>query len=169
MNITTIRDLLTLEVPDLHDAEEQVLAMLPALMGQTSDEALRQALTELEQITRDQRGRLETMAPELRIHLDGSTCRGMAGIVEEGRELGGNTAEGAIRDAVTITAVQKMLHYQIAAYGAAASYARLLGEDDIADRLVHTLEEEQGADRKLTAIAEGFVNEAAVGGAQETR
>jgi ferritin-like metal-binding protein YciE len=169
MSIQSIRDLLTQEIPDLHSAERQVLDLLPFLIDQSSDHPLRQALLELQQLTRDQRGRLETMAPELRIELDGVTCLGMAGIVEEARALTADAEKGAIRDAAIISAVQKVEHYQIAAYGAAASYARLVGEEDIADQLAHTLEEEQGADRRLTALAEGFVNERAVGGRQEAR
>lgn len=169
MSIQSIRDLLAQEIPDLHSAERQVLDLLPFLIERSSDDPLRQALVELQQVTRDQRGRLETMAPELRIELDGVTCRGMAGIVEEARSLAGDAEQGAVRDAAIITAIQKVEHYQIAAYGAAASYARLLGEEDVADQLVHTLEEEQGADRRLTALAEGFVNERALGGRQEGR
>ncbi len=63
-----------------------------------------------------------------------------------------------VRDALIISIAQKVEHYEIAGYGTARTFAKLLGEDKIVSLLADTLEEEAEADQKLTKIAESVVN-----------
>jgi len=51
----------------------------------------------------------------------------------------------------------------MAAYGTLVAWARALGHDEAADLLQETLDEEKAADEKLSAIAEGGVNQEAAG------
>jgi hypothetical protein len=69
--------------------------------------------------------------------------------------------EGALRDAMMITAAQKVEHYEIASYGTVRTYASLLGEKGVARLLDETLKQEKAADKKLTTIAAGTVNKRA--------
>jgi hypothetical protein len=85
----------------------------------------------------------------------------MQGLLSEGEEVMNKTPAGALRDAVMITAAQKVEHYEMASYGTARTYAQVLGEGGVARLLAQTLKEEKAADGKLTAIAEGSVNEEA--------
>jgi ferritin-like metal-binding protein YciE len=67
-----------------------------------------------------------------------------------------------LRDAALIASAQKVEHYEIAAYGVAAS---LGGQLDLRDgqRLLHeSLEEEKEADAELTKLAKSEVNRDAV-------
>ena len=68
------------------------------------------------------------------------------------------TAAGSLRDAVMITAAQKVEHYEMASYGTARTYATVLGEKAVARLLAQTLKEEKGADQVLTTIAEEGIN-----------
>src|SRR5690606_38701521 len=68
---------------------------------------------------------------------------------------------GPLLDAVMIAASQRVEHYEIAAYGTLASWARQLGLEDAAELLHTTLEEERLTDEKLTGLAESHINEAA--------
>jgi ferritin-like metal-binding protein YciE len=52
-------------------------------------------------------------------------------------------------------------HYEIAGYGTARALAMRLGENEAAEILQSTLDEEGEADQLLTEIAESWVNEAA--------
>jgi hypothetical protein len=72
-----------------------------------------------------------------------------------------SAAEGALRDAVMITAAQKVEHYEMASYGTVRTYAQVLGERGVARLLAQTLKEERAADGKLTTIAERRVNQRA--------
>ena len=56
---------------------------------------------------------------------------------------------------------RKWSNYEIASYGTLRTWANLLGKNDAAVLLEDTLEEEKGADQKLTSIAQGAVNVAA--------
>jgi len=64
-------------------------------------------------------------------------------------------------DAGLIAAAQKVEHYEIASYGTVRTWANLCGNEDAADILQETLDEETEADQKLTELAENLVNPAA--------
>ena len=91
----------------------------------------------------------------------GKVCKGMWGLVEEGKELMEEGEKGPVLDAALIGAAQRVEHYEIAAYGCLRTYAQLLGLEKVAERLADTLSEEEAADEKLNAIAEGQVNASA--------
>ncbi len=67
-------------------------------------------------------------------------------------------AEDAVMDAAIIAAAQKVEHYEMASYGTVRTWARLCGEEEAADLLQETLDEEGEADKRLTDLAESFVN-----------
>jgi ferritin-like metal-binding protein YciE len=55
----------------------------------------------------------------------------------------------------------------MAAYGSLVAWARTLNEDEVADRLQETLDEEKAADEKLSELAESGINEDAAGSEEE--
>jgi ferritin-like metal-binding protein YciE len=113
------------------------------------------------QETERQVERLERVAEKLGIKPKGKTCHAMKGLIEEGKEVISNTGDPSAKDAALIGAAQKVEHYEIAAYGTARTFARVLGEDDVARLLQETLDEEGAADKKLTEIAESGLNDEA--------
>jgi hypothetical protein len=64
-------------------------------------------------------------------------------------------------DAGLIASGQRAEHYEMAAYGTLIAWARAMGLEDAADLLQETLDEEKAADEKLTALAEGGINQEA--------
>lgn len=85
-------------------------------------------------------------------------CKGMEGLLEEGEELLKEKGEGPAIDAGLISAAQRVEHYEIAAYGTLRTYAETLGEEDAAQVLQQTLNEEGETDKKLTGLAVDMVN-----------
>jgi hypothetical protein len=74
-----------------------------------------------------------------------------------------------LRDAVVITAAQKVEHYEIASYGTVRTYAEVLGEPSVARLLAQTVKEEK-ADGKLSTIAErSLTRKGRKSGAPKTR
>ncbi len=63
--------------------------------------------------------------------------------------------------ACLIAGGQRAEHYEMAAYGTLVAWARVMGHTEAADLLEEILEEEKAADEKLTALAEGGINQAA--------
>ena len=66
-----------------------------------------------------------------------------------------------MRDAAIIGAVQHLKHDEIAGYGCARTWARLLGHQAVARTLQDILDEERDFDAELTRLAES-VNERAL-------
>jgi len=85
----------------------------------------------------------------------------MKGLIEEGEEALSEKDASAVRDAQIIGSAQRIEHYEMAAYGTARSLAEALGENDVAELLQSTLDEEGAADEKLTNFSV-VVNEAAL-------
>jgi len=81
-------------------------------------------------------------------------CEAMEGLIKEGDEILEEDTSPEVLDVALIAAAQRVEHYEIAGYGCAATYARLLGNHEAEDLLKETLDEESGADKKLTEIAD---------------
>jgi ferritin-like metal-binding protein YciE len=153
--------LLTEELKDLYSAEKQILKALPKIVRATTTDTLRAALEDHLEETEGHVERLEEIFEYLDMKPGRKKCKGMEGLLKEGDEHFTEQEEGALRDAAIIAAAQRVEHYEIAAYGTALAYARELGIDEAANLLEATLEEERGADERLTEIAESEVNEEA--------
>lgn len=106
--------------------------------------------------------RLEQIFKRLARSPKGKKCKGMEGLLEEGKEMMEEDAEPEIRDAALISAAQRVEHYEIAGYGTVRTYARLLGENGDAELLQQTLAEEGETDKKLSQLAERSINLQAV-------
>jgi ferritin-like metal-binding protein YciE len=159
--------LLTEELKDLYSAEKQILKALPKIVRATTTETLRGALEDHLEETEGHVERLEEIFEYLDMKPGRKKCKGMEGLLEEGEEHFTQQEEGALRDAAIIAAAQRVEHYEIAAYGTAVAYARELGIDEAANLLEATLEEERGADERLSEIAESEVNEDAAAEEEE--
>lgn len=161
MKFNTLHEVLTDYIRDLYNAENQLVKALPKMAKAASSPKLRMAFEEHLQQTEGHVERLERVAQDLGIKPKGKTCHAMKGLIEEGQEVISNTGDPSAKDAALIGAAQKVEHYEIAAYGTARTFARILGENGAAELLQETLEEEGAADKKLTTIAESGLNQEA--------
>lgn len=158
MKINTFEDLFTEQIQDLYSAEEQVVNALPKMAeAADSPELQRGFQMHLEQ-THQQIDRLKNISNELNIPLPGETCKGMAGILDEGKEFLGGEMDPKLRDAGLIVSAQRVEHYEISGYGSARTFASRLGYANVARMLQQTLDEEKETDQKLSALAEQGVN-----------
>ena len=164
MSVATMEQLFVDELKDLYSAEKQITKALPKIAKGVTSEELKQALLDHLEETNGQVARLEQVFGILGKRPAGKTCIGMKGVLEEGSELLGETDKGEVRDAGVISAAQRVEHYEMAGYGSARAFAKLLGQSEIADLLEQTLEEEKAADKKLTLISKQ-VNSGAMGSA----
>jgi ferritin-like metal-binding protein YciE len=155
----TLKDLYLDELRDLYSAEQQLTKALPKMAEAAASPELRSGFEEHLEQTKNHVQRLEQMFEELGESPKGKKCRGMVGLIEEGEEIA-DTFEDEVRDAGLISAAQRVEHYEIAAYGTAREYARILGEDDASELLQETLDEEKETDKKLTELAKNINLEA---------
>lgn len=161
MKLNSLHDLYITELRDLYDAENRILKALPKMAEAASSPELKSAFEEHLQQTRTQTSRLEQIFQKLGESPKGQKCKGVEGIIDEGEDLMDEDAPPAVADAALIGAAQRVEHYEIASYGTVRTYARRLGYQDHERLLSETLEEEGQTDKKLTRLAESYVNEEA--------
>lgn len=166
MSVGTAEELFVEELKDLYSAEKQIVKALPKVAKAVESEELREAIEEHLEQTRGHVERLDRAFEILGKRASGKTCKGAQGLIEEGAELIDEIEEGAVRDAALISALQRVEHYEIAAYGTVATFAEAMGQSEIHELLGETLQEEKDADETLTEISHG-VNSEAMEGAEE--
>jgi ferritin-like metal-binding protein YciE len=167
MEMETLRDLYIDELKDLYSAEKQLLKALPKMAKAASSPELKQAFQTHLQQTEQQVARLEQVFEGLEASPRGKKCVGMEGLIEEAQELIGEDPEAEVLDAGLISKAQHVEHYEIAGYGTVRAYALLLGEEEQAQLLQETLDEEGETDKLLTELAETAINlEAAMAGSE---
>jgi ferritin-like metal-binding protein YciE len=158
MALDSLHDLYVNELKDLYSAENQLVKALPKMAKAASNPDLKAAIEEHLEVTRKQVERLERVFEGLGVSPKGKKCKAMEGLIEEGKEVMEEDGEEAVIDAALIAAAQRVEHYEMAGYGCARTFARLLGYDEAARLLQETLDEEGEADKKLTELAETGIN-----------
>ena len=157
----TLHDAFIDELRDTYDAEKQLTKALSKLAKASSDSKLRDAFeTHLEE-TQGQIERLERVFESLDEKARGKHCDGIAGIIEEGKSIMEEDFDDTTMDACLIAAGQRAEHYEMAAYGTLVAWAQAMGHTEAADLLQQTLDEEKAADKKLSGLAEGGINQSA--------
>ena len=159
MKVSSLQDLYISELKDLYDGEQRIVKALPKMAEAASSPELRRAFEEHLEQTRHQVERLERIFENMNQTPKGQKCKGLEGIIDEGEDAIGAKAPPAVCDAALIASAQRVEHYEIAAYGTVRTFARRLGFEDHAQLLQQTLQEEGDTDRKLTSLAETYINE----------
>jgi ferritin-like metal-binding protein YciE len=155
----TLHDAFIDELRDTYDAEKQLTKALPKLAKAATNAKLRAAFETHLQETQGQIARLEQVFEGLDEKVRGKHCDGIAGIIEEGKSVMEEDFDDTTMDACLIASGQRAEHYEMAAYGTLVAWARAMGHDDAAELLQQTLDEEKAADKKLSALAEGGINQ----------
>jgi ferritin-like metal-binding protein YciE len=160
MSVNTMQELLIDELKDLYSAEKQIVKALPKIIKAVSTPELQEGLSSHLEGTKGQVTRLEKIGDMLGKRLTGKTCVGMKGVLEEGSEVLEDTDKGLVRDAALISACQRVEHYEMAGYGSAREFAKLLGESEVAELLDETLAEEKNADKTLSVASKQINSQA---------
>lgn len=153
MEMETLRELFVDKLKDLYSAENQIIKALPKMIKEASSPQLKAGFEEHLQQTRGQVQRLDKIFKQLEESPRGKKCKGMEGLLQEGKELMAEDAEPEVLDAGLIAAAQHVEHYEIAGYGCVRTYAELLGDKNAAKLLQQTLDEEKETDQKLSMLA----------------
>jgi ferritin-like metal-binding protein YciE len=164
---STLHDAFLDELRDLYNAEKQLSRALPTMAKAATSAALADAFESHLQETLGQIDRLDRVFESLGETARGKQCDGIAGIIEEGKDLMSEDFDEATMDASLIAAGQRAEHFEMAAYGTVVAWARAMGHREVATLLQQNLNEEQAANEKLSSLAEGGINELAAAGAHD--
>jgi ferritin-like metal-binding protein YciE len=162
MAVKTMQDLFVHTLGDIYYAENQILKALPKMAEKAQSEELREAFEQHLEETREQIQRLEKVFGMCNAPVKGEKCDAIEGILKEADGLIDEIEDLEVRDAGMLAAAQAVEHYEISRYGTLIAWAEELEMDDAIDLLEQTLDEEKNADRLLTEIAEGEVNDDAM-------
>jgi ferritin-like metal-binding protein YciE len=160
MEIKTFKDMYIAELQELASVVRQIGECLPHVAQAASHPALKRVILDNRHDTALQKERLELIlhGAEVEAHTD----QAMQAMVYETNKMLPMLKGDDLRDAGLIASIQRLKHYEIAAYGTAAALAGQLELRDDQDVLLESLEEEKLTDVELTALAEREVNPDAV-------
>lgn len=153
-----LRELFVDSLKDIYWAEKALTKAIPKMAKNASTPKLVDGLTHHLVETEGQIVRLEKVFSLIGEKAVAKKCDAMDGLIEEGKSIMEETEEGPVRDAGIIAAAQKVEHYEIATYGTLTAWAKALGENEVAELLWTSLEEEKKADLTLTEAAYHDIN-----------
>jgi ferritin-like metal-binding protein YciE len=158
-----LKELFINGLKDVYWAEKQLVETLPLLAYSSTSDELRSAFEAHLADTEGHVGKIEKVFEQIGEQAEAKICPAIEGMIKEGNEVISRTTDGSfVRDSGLIMAAQKVEHYEIASYGSLRTLAGLLGYINEAQLLQSILDEESAADRKLTNIAEGYINKEAL-------
>src|SRR6201996_7930596 len=113
-----IRDLLGEELKGAYSAEKQALRCMQKALRMASAPALKEGIQLHIDQTQTQIERVEQALEKLQIRRGRKVCEAMRGLVEEAQhQIEEQDGKGPIMDLVIVAGMQRIEHYEIAAYG----------------------------------------------------
>ena len=154
-----LEKLFTDSLKDIYWAEKHLVKELPKMQKAATTQQLKDAIDEHTAQTEEHVARLEHVFEMMGKKVQAKKCDGMEGLLKEGQTVLEETEGGSMtRDAGIIMSAQKVEHYEISAYGTLVALATTLGQNEVAEILTTTLEEEKQTDTLLSEIAENDIN-----------
>ncbi len=152
MKNLNLRDLLILKINALYDIEQELVKALPKFAKAASDQSLKEVFRNHLAETRTHVERLEQIHALLDEKPKKLKSEAIRGIAKDAQWIIKNVKPLPALDSALLRAGQYGEHYEMAGYMGALSWARTLGEEEVATLLETTLEEEQSSDEKLTEL-----------------
>ena len=153
MKIRNGEDVLKDQLNDLHSCESQAGASWAGLAEKAANEALRANLLHTNKTATRH---LETLAfvSELVGHQpSGDPCKAMQGLIEGGDEHLAIAEAAATRDLLLVAHCNRILHYEVAAFGFTSALARSLGYQEAAEALSVVFSEKLAQSKELAHVA----------------
>jgi len=167
MALQSMEDLLLEELREIYSAERIAVQAYPRVRKAIQTKSFRNAVERHLEQTKEQVERLSQVFELMDSRTRGKTCHAMQGLVDEAREHIEMDLEPELLEVVLLADLQKIEHFEIAAYGSARAHAEALGLDKAVKLLDRTLKEEKETDTLLNRIAVEEVNQKALEAAEE--
>ena len=158
MKLNHLFDVLWMQIADIYSAEKQLARSLPQMLESAQSLLLKGAFHIYVHETDEQIRRLEQVSNLIGTPLADNPCGAMATLITSEMEIVESDGNRAAIDAGIIAIAQRIVHYEIAAYGTAVACAQLICEGEVSDILSKALGEKRAADRMLNRIAILSVN-----------
>ena len=153
MALNTLADLFHDELRDILNAEQQIVKALPKMVAKATSPELAKAFQDHLKETQQQVERVQNAFADTGKSPRAKTCEAMKGLLVEAGEMMKTEADSDVMDAILIACAQKVEHYEIATYGTLCTWARSLGYENALELLKQNIDEEEAADKKLSALS----------------
>lgn len=154
-----LQEFFTTLLQEIYWSEQHLVTVLSTMLDAATTSELKDSFRSHREQTLQHVQRCEQVFDLLNTERQAEPSAGLQGLFDEGWQVIDETQEGsAQRDVALIIAAQKVEHYEIATYGSMVTLARTLEQNEIAEILQSTLNEEKETDLMLTEIAEGRIN-----------
>jgi ferritin-like metal-binding protein YciE len=151
-------DLFYEELKDLYSSEFCITETLRVMKMASSSGELVAAFEACYEQTVDHISKLEQVFEMLECELKKGKCEAMEGLKKEAERLISETEDGtATRDTALIAVVQKIVHFEIAAYGCLQQVAISQGYENAALILQTVLQEKKESDKIFTFVTETHI------------
>ncbi len=157
----TLEDLFLKELEGMYDAESRIIKMLSTTAAAASCWDLKRAILEHLLETEGHVMKLEQVFAFFQGHVTGKTSKATMGLVEQGAEIAADFAGSPAINAALIAFLQKVEHYEIAAYTCLEEWALMLGYPEAAEIIADILAEENAAKQTFMGLARSTSNEQA--------
>jgi ferritin-like metal-binding protein YciE len=139
----SLNDVYTDEMKDLWSANDQMTKAVKAMSAKAHDPELKEALAESIAEIEKHAKTLKSLISGAGAEVQKEHCKGMEGLVKEAtKHIGPDAPKSSdLLDIVIIAQYQRMSHYGLAGFGAAAAYAKALGKKDHHDKLAKIVSE----------------------------
>ncbi len=148
-----LRALYIRQIRLLLSAEEQMVRELPRMIELATDLQVKEGIQSHLQETETQVARLRDILNHIAGEAEPLKCNVVAALFAEAEDMAEDSSHDEVRDAALIASMQRIEHYEMAAYGSVRHFARALGRDGEAEALDQTIHEESHADHLLAGIA----------------
>lgn len=154
MKLTTLDALFQDQMKDIFNGEAQLLKALPQLAKGVTSKALRQAFSLHARETKGQVRRLQQAAKMIGIKLNGKKCKGMEGLIAEGKMILRTGGDPVIVDMALVAGSKRVEHYEITSYQSLIKLADMLGHDEVVELLRENLNEELKTSETLEGLSQ---------------
>lgn len=157
-----LQDLFKHEINDLYSAEKQLTEAFPSIIKNATDSKLKDLLTTYKTETESQFEEIQSICESLGYNPRNTKCQAMEGLIKEAEGLMSHEAENDVMDAAVIARVQRIMHYEISAYGTAVRFAKEIDKSNISRKLQTILDAKYKVDEQLGNLAKKRINEEAL-------
>ena len=160
---TNLQGIYTEELRDLWSANDQMQRFVPEMSARAANAKLKQMLDDAVSGIAQHTEMLKSLIQAKSGIEAKDQCKGMEGLIKEARKhaLDDDIRDDDVRDVIIIAQYQRMCHYGLAGFGAAAAFAKALGLTDDEAKLKRTVSDIYRGDEAASQLAERSVNLAA--------
>jgi ferritin-like metal-binding protein YciE len=152
-----LQEMMVEQLRDAFSAEKQAIQGMKRALRKISAPELKEGTQAHIEQSEEQRRRVEEALQQLGSKPDRTVCEAMRGLVEEAQHEMDEHEKGPLLDLAIVASLQRIEHYEIAAYGTMAELATALQQTEVAELLQQTLAEERAQDERLTEVTRSAI------------